>query len=97
MFGKLGKTNLAKAGGDMTGLMRNPGQIQSKMGQALDPNMIKNMGGMGNIMNMMKEMSKMDGLGDLMKGLGGGNMADMMKSLGGGFPGLGGAAPKKRR
>ena len=65
------------------------------MGQALDPSMIKNMGGMGNIMNMMKEMSKMDGISDLMKGLGGGNMADMMKNLGGSIPGLGGA--KKRR
>lgn len=67
------------------------------MGAALDPNMIKGMGGMGNIMNMMKEMSKMDGLGDMMKGLGGGNMADMMKNLGGSIPGLGGLTGGKRK
>lgn len=53
------------------------------------------MGGMGNIMNMVKEMSKMDGIGDLMKGMGGGNMADMMKNLGGNLPGLGGLKKKR--
>lgn len=65
------------------------------MGAALDPKMIQGMGGMGNIMSMVKEMSKMEGVGELMKGLGGGNMADMMKSLGGSFPGMGGLKKKR--
>ncbi|KAL4495560.1 hypothetical protein ABPG72_020301 [Tetrahymena utriculariae] len=83
-------------GGDIGNIMRNPNQIKNQMGAALDPKMIQGMGGMGNIMNMVKEMSKMEGVGDLMKGLGGGNMAEMMKSLGGNIPGLSGLTKKRR-
>lgn len=58
------------------------------------------MGGMGNIMNMMKDIGKMEGLGDMMKGLGGGNLGNigsMLGNLGGSaLGGLGGGnAPAK--
>ncbi len=76
VIGKIGKTNLGKGGADMANLSRNPGQIAGKLGKAIDPKMLQQMGGMGNIMNMMKEMGKMDGFGDMMK--------QMTKGIGGG-------------
>lgn len=61
---QIGNVNLGGKGNDMQQLMRNPGQIASKMNQMMDPRMISQLGGMDNIMDMMKNFSKQEGFGN---------------------------------
>lgn len=60
----------------MQNLMRNPQQIMQKLGGAIDPRMIQQMGGMDNIMDMMKKFGAMGKNGEL------GDLGKMMKGIG---------------
>merc|ERR1719263_943597 len=85
MVGKMGKSGLFGKGGDMTQLMRNPGQVMQKMQSAMDPRMLQQMGGAQNMMKMMKEFGKMENMGGLMDGLGGmdpSQLQNMQKMMG---------------
>lgn len=86
MVGKMGKSGLFGKGGDLSQLMRNPGQVMQKMTGAMDPRMLQQMGGAQNMMKMMKEFGKMEGgMGGLMEGLGGidpTQLANMQKMMG---------------
>ncbi|KRX09688.1 Signal recognition particle, SRP54 subunit, M-domain [Pseudocohnilembus persalinus] len=96
LAGLVGKfTNLGGKDGNIKNqLQRNPNQLAGKLGNAINPQMLQQMGGMGNVMNMVKEMGNMEGIGDMMKGMmGGGGMPDMgalqgMMSKMGGLGGL---------
>jgi len=85
MVGKMGKSGLFGKGGDMSQLMRNPGQVMQKMQSAMDPRMLQQMGGAQNMMKMMKEFGKMENMGGMMDGLGGMDpsaLAGMQKMMG---------------
>merc|ERR1712139_464690 len=85
MVGKMGKSGLFGKGGDMSQLMRNPGQVMQKMQSAMDPRMLQQMGGAQNMMKMMKEFGKMENMGGLMDGLGGidpSQLQNMQKMMG---------------
>lgn len=77
MVENLSKVNIGK-GNEMQNLMRNPQQIMQKLGGALNPQMIQQLGGMENIMSMMKQFGSMDKLGQM------GDMSKLMKQFGGG-------------
>merc|ERR1719265_1978635 len=81
MVGKMGKSGLFGKGGDMSQLMRNPGQVMQKMQSAMDPRMLQQMGGAQNMMKMMKELGNMENMGGMMDGLGGLDPAQMQKMM----------------
>jgi len=41
IFGAMSKTNLAKAGNNMSSLQRNPQQMMSQLGKNLDPKLLQ--------------------------------------------------------
>ena len=75
MIENLSKVNMGK-GNEMQNLMRNPNQIMQKLGGALNPQMIQQLGGMENIMGMMKQFGSMDKSGQL------GDLGKMLKGVG---------------
>lgn len=70
MMQKLCKTGLMGAGGELSNMKRNPGQVMRKLQQAMDPAMVHQMGGMENLFNMIKSVEEADASGELPSGFG---------------------------
>ncbi len=76
MIQNFSKMNFGKD--NMSMMMRNPKQMMEKLGQALNPGMIQQLGGMGNLMGMIKDLEGMEKTGQL---------NDINKILGGAMKG----------
>ena len=58
MIGRFSKMNIGND--NIAEMMRNPKLLQQKLGGALDPRTLQQMGGMDNIMSMMKQLGGME-------------------------------------